>query len=1369
MEPRALLTAAAYKASASAKVFANLVLPSWGLANGGRRRSKDSERWTGSRRLARGAGYALVVLAILGFRGSAAAAAADLTCFGVPATIVGTERNNTLVGTAGDDVIVGLGGNDSIDGRGGNDLICGGPGNDNIRGGDGNDRIDGGDGKDIIKGQKGDDQIFGGPGADTLEGWEGRDRLDGGEGNDAIKGQQGDDSLDGGPGIDTLDGGPGSDTCVRGEGNVGCEGGCVPAPEICNGVDDDCDGAPDNGFDVSAPCTAGVGACARQGSRVCSADGAMTVCNAVEGQPQPEVCGNGVDEDCDGLDLTCGGTIGATIVNPDSASAGVPLAVLVTSSITDTSVIPGSVSLERINASGGVLATIGTLHDDGLSGDVSTGDGIFSISTTVYENTPGTVTFRVSALFQGSNQLVYSAPVTVSISGVATSITILTPSSGAYLNLSPVTVTGTVGDPAALVNINGVSAPVSGTGFVATVPLNEGPNTLTAVATNSNGTTNTSSVLVTLDTTPPHVAIYSPAGNTVTTDAAITVTGLVNDIVVGTVNPEQATVSVNGVSAQVINRTFSAASIPLALGPNTIQATGVDRAGNGVTASIMVTRQAPTQTALRLFTGNGQAGPIRSLLPEPLVAQLLNGAAQPIPNTPVVFRVINQDGTVNMIGSQGAGLSSVAVNTDVQGLALVNFTLGSHAGAGNNIVEASTTGVTNTAVFTASATPTTAALIIVDTGNNQSGVIGQPLPLPFVAVVTDAGYNRLGGVPVTFTMRSGAGDFSGASTFQATSDSDGRVLANLTLGPDQGVSNNLVEASFEGNAGAPVAFTASGLAPGPADATRISGVVLDNSNAPIPGVTMHLFQINQGNRGNVPQEVATAVQTDAQGQFVVQPAPVGVFKLMADGGTAQRPGAWPTIEYDVVTVSGQNNTLGVPVYLPELLPGNRLCVSETTGGTLTIPQAPGFSLTIAAGSATFPGGSRSGCVSVTPVNMDKVPMAPGFGQQPRFVLTIQPVGTTFNPPAAIAIPNVDGLAPRAVTEMYSYDHDLASFVSIGAGTVSEDGSVIRSDPGVGVLKAGWHCGGNPNPTGSAGTCPTCKKCNGATCINDDGAGCNDNDACTSASGTSQGPDRCQGGSCKGTRIDFSEHDTTFTEDASVPPDLVSTVDNVLHRIPGLDAIHLREIKFAIEGKVRDCCENSRGVVTNGIKEVRVQASLKAEVKDLTLYGPPTISRPFDLGFGIVDLDFNVGAKITADFSFSGSGGTRQDLCRDTNCFFGEIMGGTTVTAKATAMAIVCVETYWTSRTCGSIEVTPVSFSAPISVSGTINKPDCGTTLRGTFNFGKLKFKMAFGFGITDPPMPTSGSVEHEGFKITYPPLEISYEKTVLEGFTVNFP
>ena len=794
------------------------------------------------------------------------------------------------------------------------------------------------------------------------------------------------------------------------------------------------------------------------------------------------------------------GTIGSTTVSPNSTGTGVAQVVAVTSLISDPLVIPSSVNLQKLDANGRVVSVIGNLHDDGLNGDAAAGDNVYSIATTILGSAPGVVKLRVSAGFKGTLLRATSAPLSVNITGTPTSISLVSPANLAYLNIAPVTVRGTVGDPAAQVNVNGITAPISTAGFLATVPLNEGPNTLTAVAANSNGTTSTASTQVTLDTTPPHISIYTPSDNLVTTDSSVTVTGMVNDIVVGTVNPQQATVTVNDFAAQVLNRTFTASNIPLAIGVNTLQARAIDRAGNSATATVTITRQALSQPTLRLSAGNAQTGPIRSLLPAPLTAQLLNGSGVPVPNAPVVFRVLSQDGTLSPSGAAGTGVNSIAVNTDANGKASIKFTLGSRAGAGNNIVEASATGVTTTAVFTASATALPAGLVTVDSGNNQTGVIGQPLPLPFIAIVTDAGYNRLAGIPVTFTAKQGGGNFGtpSQSTFTTTTDSDGRATVTLSLGPDEGVNNNLVEVSFPGISGFPAAFTATGLKPGPANQTKISGVVLDNSNIPLPGVTMRLFQIHQGNVGNVPQQMADPVRTDAQGQFTMQPVPVGVFKLMADGGTAQRPGSWPTIEYDMITVQGRDNTVGSPIYLPELNTSNQLCVNPLTGGTLTIPQAPGFALNIAPGSVTFPGGSRAGCVSVTTVNMDKVPMVPGFGQQPRFIVTIQPVGARFDPPAAITIPNVDALSPKAVTEMYSYDHDLASFVAIGTGTVSEDGSVIKSDPGVGVLKAGWHCGGNPNTAGSAGTCPDCQKCQGTQCIADaskNGSTCQTNKIC----------------------------------------------------------------------------------------------------------------------------------------------------------------------------------------------------------------------------------------------------------------------------------
>ncbi|OYU25385.1 MAG: hypothetical protein CFE41_21690 [Burkholderiales bacterium PBB2] len=779
-------------------------------------------------------------------------------------------------------------------------------------------------------------------------------------------------------------------------------------------------------------------------------------------------------------------TVTGAAISPAVATAGSAQSALVTARINDARVIAGSVVLQKLNVSNAVIGTLGNLNDEGRDGDGVGGDKTFSLRTTVLENTPGALRYRVAAAFQGYGQTVYSEPFTLAVNGTATGVSISSPANGSYINTPVITLVGTVGDVTAQVKVNGIAAPLSGNQFAVSVPLNEGPNTVTAVASNSNGSTTSSSIQVTLDTTAPRIEIYSPAANGTTAQTTATVSGMVNDIVVGTVNPQQATVTVNGVAAEVLNRTFVARNVPLNLGSNQLQAVATDRAGNRTTITSTVQRISNTQAGLTVLSGNGQSGRVGTQLASPLVVKLVNSQGQGMPGKPVVFRVIAQDGLVSPSGNPGTGLSAVAINTDAQGQARVFFQLGSRSGAGNNLVEASASGVSTTADFSASGQPGPANLVVVDSGNNQTGVVGQPLPLPFIAIVTDANNNRLANVPVTFAVKDGNGSFgnAGATTLQTTSDGDGRVAATLVLGPNPGVNNNVVELSFAGNPGYAAAFAATGLVPGPASETRISGVVLDNSNQPIPGVTLRLLQITQGNASNIPQEMATAVRTDAQGQFLMQPVPVGIFKLMVDGGTASRPGLWPTLDLDMITVPGQNNVLGMPIYLPELNPSNRVCVNETTGGTLTLPEAPGFALQIAPGSATFPGGSRSGCVFVTPVNMDKVPMSPGFGQQPRFVVTIQPVGTHFNPPARMSIPNVDGLAPRAVTEMYSYDHDLASFVAIGSATVSPDGSTITSDVGAGVIKAGWHCGGNPNSSGSAGTCGMCKKCQGASCAPD---------------------------------------------------------------------------------------------------------------------------------------------------------------------------------------------------------------------------------------------------------------------------------------------
>jgi hypothetical protein len=724
-----------------------------------------------------------------------------------------------------------------------------------------------------------------------------------------------------------------------------------------------------------------------------------------------------------------------------------------------------------------------------------------STNLTIASNaTPGSRTVTVTTGAQ-------VATLTDAFAVIGPQISLSSPSDKSFVNTPSITVAGTVNDPAATVAINGVAAPNIGGSFTVAIPLSEGNNTVTAVATGVGGATSSTSVLVNLDTTPPRIAVLTPVDQDETTEERINVAGNVNDIVVGTVNEIQAQVTVNGVAAEVNNRSFVARSVPLQAGLNTLQVVGRDRVGNAFTTSVKVTRVMAPLLKINVISGNNQSAPINTQLPQPIVVQLTDGLGIPKPNTPVFFRVAGNNGRVG-------GALAVEVRTDAQGQAQTQWTIGSRSGAGINRLEVGATGVTAPAVFTANGTPSAASRIVVDSGLNQTGAVGQKLPLPFVAVVIDEGNNRLGGVPVTLTIRAGGGKFDGQDTLTVTSDPDGRVAQTLTLGPQEGIENNEVVVSFAGNISSPAIFTASGRVPKRVEDTKVSGVVLDNGNQPIPGVTVKLLKLYQGSTSNLPEQVGGSAVSNNQGFFEILNAPIGVFKLLADGTTAQSPNKYPTLEFDITTVAGQDNSIGMPVFLPALNPANRLCVDEQSGGTLTLQDVPGFSLTLLPGSATFPGGTKQGCISVTSVNIDKVPMTPGFGQQPKFVVTIQPVGTIFNPPAAIALPNVDGLAPHAITEMYSYDHDLAAFVSIGQGQVDGRGLLFRSVAGSGVIKAGWHCGGDPTTTGTPADCRECRTCNGTRCVVDDTRGCDDGLFCTSCSGDTAGPDCCKGGNCE---------------------------------------------------------------------------------------------------------------------------------------------------------------------------------------------------------------------------------------------------------------
>ena len=674
---------------------------------------------------------------------------------------------------------------------------------------------------------------------------------------------------------------------------------------------------------------------------------------------------------------------------------------------------------------------------------------------------------------------------------------------------SPVQVSGTINTPEAQLTLNGVVVNHSGGTFNASVELVEGFNTLVARATTSDGQQVTDSIVVSLDLTPPYLTIESHQQDQEVYTDKITVTGLVNDIVRGTVEAEQASVEVNGITATIANRSYAALEVPLTEGENTITVTGVDQAGNSASISQKIIYKVVQGGKLTLVSGQDQSGEIGKPLDEQLMVKLVDAQGGAVGGETVVFRVTQGAG---IVGADSADYGrAVIVETDAQGLASTTYQLGYRTGVANHKVKAKVVVYENEIIFHASATSVTGDKISVNSGNNQRGAVGQNLPAPFVVAVTDSGANTVKGARVRFDVLTGGGKLqNGETSYQGITDSDGRLSAQLTLGELEGVDAQRVQATLidapEGltlTAG----FMATAFVAADPGQTSVTGIVLDNQDSPIPGVTVRI------------EDTDRIAVTNNQGQFKIDQAPVGPVHIIADGSTATVPGEYPALSYHLVTVAGVENPLSAPIYMVKLDTDNAV-LAGAQDAVLTLDSYPGFKLEIAKDSVTFPDGSREGYVSVTAVNASKVPMAPPNGMQPQFIVTIQPVGATFEPAAKLTLPNVDGHAPGAQVEMYSFDHDLEEFVAIGLGTVSEDGSVVASNPGVGVVKAGWHCGSQPGGAGCAHNCPTCKKCENCACVRDPAQ---DNTPLEQ-----QTPGDCKKNLCKGPEDDPSDAPTEDT-------------------------------------------------------------------------------------------------------------------------------------------------------------------------------------------------------------------------------------------------
>jgi hypothetical protein len=344
--------------------------------------------------------------------------------------------------------------------------------------------------------------------------------------------------------------------------------------------------------------------------------------------------------------------------------------------------------------------------------------------------------------------------------------------------------------------------------------------------------------------------------------------------------------------------------IPLLEGENTIKVNASDAVGNVGHAQVKVIYKKPGAKHIELVSGDHQTAAIGTALGAALKARLVDERSRPVAGQNVVFRVIEGDGMVG-VGSADEGQATL-VPTDAEGIASTTFKLGTRAGAGNHQVRAAAVGYDGAAGFTASATTGQGNKVSVNSGNNQRGGVGQPLPLPLVVVVTDAGANVVQGAQIEFQVTQGDGTFDNDETrLIATTDSDGRATAELTLGSEEGLDVYRATATLVGT-GLYAGFTASALRSGDPGNTRITGVVLDNQDHPLPKVAVRV------------DGTTRQAETDAQGHFTIANAPIGPVHLIVDGSTTTIPGEWPTLPYHLVTIAGADNPLPAPIYLVKL-------------------------------------------------------------------------------------------------------------------------------------------------------------------------------------------------------------------------------------------------------------------------------------------------------------------------------------------------------------------------------------------------------------------------------------------------------------------
>ncbi|MBX3277204.1 MAG: IPT/TIG domain-containing protein [Acidobacteria bacterium] len=248
--------------------------------------------------------------------------------------------------------------------------------------------------------------------------------------------------------------------------------------------------------------------------------------------------------------------------------------------------------------------------------------------------------------------------------------------------------------------------------------------------------------------------------------------------------------------------------------------------------------------------------------------------------------------------------------------------------------------------------------------------------------------------------------------------------------------------------------------------TSVSAVVRDTDGQP--------FSPLFGARVCFPNcsEGGTVSQVQPGGWFVLPDPPPGPRRIFV----IEVPTQAGSLNFNRTTISSpvtadRDNPLPQQVYLQAIFGPSAVVgggnafkrnerISATNAALARAPQRDaqtglvnlsieGFTFSVPQNTdATFPDGSKSGVLTLTPVknSLTPVPMPPGVFSSA--VVQISPFGVQLAPGGTLTFPNRDGLGAAPLPNLYKYDLNSAAFIDTGIrAQLSEDGMFFVTPEG----------------------------------------------------------------------------------------------------------------------------------------------------------------------------------------------------------------------------------------------------------------------------------------------------------------------------------